>query len=175
MLELGAIAVIDGEVTDRTFSEFLQPIEGATPDPLTMAWWRSQPYETTARQFSGIVERKPADVVIADFAQWLEQFKNPVAAAWPAVFDFAFVNYYAHKFLHQNPLGYSCLDIRSYVAGLVNATDYATPREHEIYDLAGGTRDGERVAHAALDDAIGQARVLAGAIAYARNTKREGN
>lgn len=53
------------------------------------------------------------DNVIKEFVAWLDQLgaEQLVAVGAPALCDFAFVNYYCHRFAGRNPLGYSCLDL----------------------------------------------------------------
>ena len=62
---------------------------------------------------------------------------KPIAVAWPATFDFAFVNYYCHRFSAGNPLGFAALDIRSYANGLAGSRrPTGCPR---AYPRAGGS------------------------------------
>jgi ribonuclease T len=65
------------------------------------------------------------------FADWVtkvsdEEDKHPVFVAAPIMFDWAFVNYYFHKFLGSNPFGVSGIDIKSVWIGKTNSKWHAT-------------------------------------------------
>jgi hypothetical protein len=157
MLALGAAAFSEaGKELDTWYFTF-KPLPGASQHPDTMAWWATQP-EAWAEVISGTQD---PEIAIPLFAAWCEQLPGrPVAIGWPIAFDFAFVNWYCHRFANRNPLGFGGIDIRSYVNGLVGYPScYGLP-ERETRKLTGpvdtaGLRD-----HVALDDAIGQGRLF---------------
>jgi hypothetical protein len=165
MLSLGAIAFgPDGSELDTWYFTF-EPLHGAYQHPDTMKWWKTQP-EAWAEVNSG--QRDP-EVAISLFVDWVEQLPGkPIAVAWPAAFDFAFVNYYCHRFAGRNPLGHACLDIRSYANGLLQHPGYRGTPDLNVPEIAGnigttGLRD-----HHALDDAIGQGRLFMQLLACAQ-------
>lgn len=47
------------------------------------------------------------------------------AVGAPACHDFTFVNYYCHRFVGRNPLGYACLDLLSLAMGRLSAKGYS--------------------------------------------------
>lgn len=166
MIQLGAVPILDGKVReDWGFSCWFKELDDARWDPMTGAWARLEGHVLAAHskaEQEGLL-REPAHGT-ADFAYWVENLPGkPIAAAWPAAFDFSFVNYYAHRFLHRNPLGFACLDIRSYVAGLYRQ-DYYDKTEPDMWWLA-GVKD-EAHEHDALADALRQAKVLAKALTF---------
>jgi DNA polymerase III alpha subunit (gram-positive type) len=157
MLALGAVAFHSTGRQLATWYATLHPLKDAFQDTGTMDWWGTQP-EAWAE-----VNKDPRapELAVPEFAGWVESLAGkPVAVAWPAAFDFAFVNYYCHRFASRNPLGFSCLDIRSYANGLAGRSSYGGLSEERLRAMAGkveteGLRD-----HVALDDAIGQGRLF---------------
>lgn len=161
MLALGAAAFNqDGEQVDSWYST-LFPLPAACLDRDTMAWWKTQP-EAWEEVISN---RQKPDDAIPQFAAWCEGLRadgqfDLTAAAWPAAFDFAFVNYYCHRFAGRNPLGFSCVDIGSYARGLAARSPGCwLSREHMQAMTGDIDRSGLRV-HVAIDDAVEQGRVL---------------
>ncbi|MDX9719327.1 MAG: 3'-5' exoribonuclease [Myxococcota bacterium] len=111
MLSLGAAALQREHGLLDTFCINLEALPEATPHPATMAWWRSQPIAYAQVR----AEPQEPSIAMSCFRQWLEGLPRPwVAVAYPACFDFAFVNYYCCRFLGENPLGFAALDIKSY-------------------------------------------------------------
>jgi hypothetical protein len=163
MLALGAAAFLprsdDGTAWEETSTWYaaFEPLPGASQDPATMDWWKTQPeawLAATSNQF-------PPGNAVPDFAAWCEKLPGrPVAIGWPVAFDFAFVNWYLWRFAGRNPLGFGGIDIRSYANGLAGyPAAYGLP-EREVRKLTGpvdtsGLRD-----HVAVDDAIGQGRLF---------------
>lgn len=156
MLSLGAAAVREGHVID-TFSANLEPLPDASPHPDTMKWWAGFPEEFALASQN---PRPPADVMPA-FVRWLDGLAADrlVAVGAPACLDFAFVNYYCHRFVGRNPLGYSCLDLLSLAMGRLGARSY-WDLEYRIDNLLGIVPDTGRRRHVALDDAVLQAQTL---------------
>lgn len=164
MIALGA-AAFDPGVSDNTpvgtFYRKLFPVEGMREHPDTMAWWKTQPqaWEEVCK------DRQAAIPVMHDFGLWCDEVSGDgdyrlVGVAWPAAFDFAFVSYYCHRFLGLNPLGFQCVDIRSYANGLARHCAYFGLPQKKTRAMTGevdtaGLRD-----HVAVDDAIGQGRLF---------------
>ena len=122
-----------------------------------MAWWAGQ-LEAWAEVNSS---RWNPEVAIPLFAQWCEQLPGkPIAVAWPAAFDFAFVNYYCHRFAGRNPLGFAALDIRSYANGLAGYQGYYGLPEKQVRAMAGDIDTTGLRSHVAVDDAIEQGRLF---------------
>lgn len=157
MLALGAVAFSQGgeELDDWYFT--LDPLPDAKPDPDTMAWWATQP-EAWAEVNSG---RWSPKVAISIFASWCGELPGkPVAVALPAAFDFAFVNYYCHRFAGRNPLGFACLDIRSYANGLSGYPSYYGLPGARVRAMTGTVDTRGLRPHVAVDDAREQGRLF---------------
>jgi len=168
MLSLGACVfrldeqeLDTGLIVGRHWAANLSALPEAEQSPATMEWWATQPQAWEALQVDA---RSPATALV-DFAAWIDQWRmmtapgKVVAVAWPAAFDFSFVNYYCWRFTNSNPLSFACLDIRSYAAGLLNQPHYYNLPEEEIRKIAGVKRS-DLKEHHALDDAIGQADLM---------------
>lgn len=165
MISLGAAAFTgDGEQLD-TFSVNLAELQSAGRSPLTMDWWQSQP---EAWKLATKDQVHPGHA-ISLFFNWLGGIEGrKVAVGWPIAFDFAFVNWYLHRFAGSNPLGFAGIDLRSYAAGLLRSPSYYKLDEAEIKRIA-GPRDTALVKHSALDDAIEQGRLWVALLREARN------
>ena len=170
MLSLGAIALDpDGGEKDapRWYSP-LKPLPDAKQHPDTMDWWRTQPEAWAEVQLD---PWHPGDA-LNDFAYWVEALPGkPVAAAWPAVFDGGFLNYYLWRFAGRNPLGHTCMDIRSYANGLAGVGQYRDISREQMRAMTGDIDNSDLRDHVALDDAIGQGRLLIKLLQYARTGK----
>lgn len=161
MLSLGC-ALIDprkpeDEMVISTFSRNFLQLKKAKPNADTMAWWATQPREAWDRH--RLCAMDPAEAM-REFSKYIRFIKYEYAdhkivpAAWPAGFDWAFLNYYCWRYLNVNPLGYQCLDMRSYFNGAFK----------EFYlEQCNPTLDGFKpknmphlMTHDALDDAIVQ-------------------
>jgi 3'-5' exoribonuclease Rv2179c-like domain len=167
MRALGAVAFApDGKECGGWYAT-IEPLPEATTDKQTMEWWDTQP--DSYREITA--SPTPASYVIPHFVRWLEEDlrgNKLIAVGWPIAFDFAFVNYYCHRFTGRNPLGFAGLDIRSYANGLAGHASYYGLKEADILDIAGPVdRDGLRD-HFALDDAIGQGRLFIALLNKAR-------
>jgi len=163
MLALGAAAFLprsgDGTAWEETSTWYstLWPLPGARQDPDTMAWWAEQgaPWDEVTSN------RVNPEAAIERFSRWCEQLPGkPVAVAWPVAFDFAFVNYYCHKYASRNPLGFACADIRSYASGLAGYPSYYGLPEAGVRTLAGPVDTAGLRPHVAVDDAIEQGRLF---------------
>jgi DNA polymerase III epsilon subunit-like protein len=158
MLALGAVA-FDGD-TDQEISRWyatLKQLPGALEDPDTMKWWESQPAAYAEVQAN---QRDPENAV-KDFTRWVEALPGKkIAVAWPATFDFGFVNWYCHRFAGRNPLGFAGLDIRSYVNGLCGHASYYGLPISATRRLTGRIDKTGLRPHVAVDDAVEQGRLL---------------
>jgi ribonuclease T len=82
--------------------------------------------------------------------------KRPVAG-FNASFDWAFVNWYFHKFIGENPLGIGGLDINAYAMGKTGSTWQETSSNR----LSPKFRTSWPLSHNALDDALVQGEIFA--------------
>lgn len=172
MLSLGAVALApDGPgwvELDTWYKKFLG-MPRAWPNFQTEQWWREHP-----EAFEEVMkDREQPDEAIAHFIAWLEDNYGKyklIAVAWPAAFDFAFVNYYCHAYVGRNPLGFAALDIRSYINGLQRHPAYYGLGKAETAQLIGTVDDTGLRQHVALDDAIRQGRLFMAARRYVIQT-----
>lgn len=168
MLSLGAHAHVPmkntgdgnpGYVDGPLFYNTIQTIPGHAGHPDTLKWWEDKPDAWRAATF----DPDPPGQVMGAFASYIEILKQhgrPIAVAWPATFDFGFVNYYFHHFYGSNPLGFAALDIRSYANGLFHTPGYYEKiEEGDLYAFF-GLEINELKQHNALDDAIRQGKLF---------------
>lgn len=102
---------------------------------------------------------RPPEAVMAEFERWLARAANgarPVFVGFNAAFDWAFVNYYFHHYLHRNPFGIAPIDIKAYFMGLVGAKWEDTRSSRIPEEFKGPTAQ----THNALDDAQSQAEMF---------------
>ncbi len=113
MISLGAAAYEASGKLLGTFEINLEELPTAGRSRLTMEFWDRN---KAAWEHS---TKNPVDPMTAmiKFREWLVDFNSPIAVCYPAGFDWTFVTWYFYHFLDYNPLGFSCLDIKSYVAG----------------------------------------------------------
>lgn len=110
MLAIGAIVV--EPALDRTFKAHLSPI--------------SFNYQEEAMRVGGFtreaVFREPhrwAGAVMAEFRDWVDTLGiRPVFVADNNGFDWQFVNWYFHRYLGENPFGFSSQNLNSLYKGL---------------------------------------------------------
>ena len=176
MLSLGAAAFFDGLIVS-TFYKKLIPESGPnfTEDSDTMKWWETKPEAWDEVN----QDQQDSQEVMTEFGSWLGRLNGVtvrrdaklVAAAWPAAFDFGYVNYYMHQCYGENPLGFACLDIRSFANGLFNTPGYYERiSEGDLYVKYDIKTDDLRQ-HVSVDDAIRQGRLLMALLKEAEERK----
>lgn len=159
MLSLGAAAITieDGQVD--TWYRKIEPLAGAVRNDDTMKWWGQFPEAWSEAN----KDQDSPWLAMELFASWCEhsgQGHKLVAVAWPAAFDFAFVNYYLWRFANRNPLGFACLDMRSYANGMHLVPGYYKKiPDGDLYRKWDVKTDDLR-GHVAVDDAVRQGRLL---------------
>lgn len=148
MLSLGACLV--GNPSEQFYVEF-QPIsEMAVPQAMEVSGLSIEKLRTTGTSPKEGME---------NFSAWVADSSNskkPVFVAFNGSFDWAFVNWYFHRYLAVNPFGIGGVDIKAYYMGLVgcewsNTSSSNLPKhlslEHEKK-------------HNALADAVAQANLF---------------
>jgi DNA polymerase III alpha subunit (gram-positive type) len=173
MLALGAVAFLDGEENDFFYRK-IEPLDDAMQDSDTMVWWAGQPeaWEEVNK------DREEPMTVMNDFGVWLEDFGENVrlmAVAKPATFDFGFINWYLHSYYGDNPLGFACMDIRSYANGLFSESSYygklSVGDPYKFFDIDKSVYR----PHFAVDDARKQGVLLMKLLELAADIKRDIN
>mgnify|MGYP002637265455 CR=1 FL=1 len=87
------------------------------------------------------------------YVTWIRELEgDPVFVAYPAGFDFAFVNWYLFRFVGESPFRHSALDIKSFAMATLKCDYQQSTKEclpPHWFDALPHT-------HVALDDAIAQ-------------------
>jgi hypothetical protein len=126
----------------------------------TMKWWEQWPLQWS-RHRDG---QQPPNVAMAQFAKWLSDITaKPIFVAWPAAFDFGFINYYFWKHCSYNPFGYSPVCLKNFTLGKLNRPKALIGNREEAEMPEGWLvtpEDIGLISHIALDDAIAQGYML---------------
>lgn len=162
MIAFASVAVrSDGKVLGE-FEAVLTPLEGATQDPRTMAWWAGRPEAWAAASSNP----QPPSQVMRDFIRWVRQYPHAIFAAHPLNFDAMWMNYYLRRFtphgvtegMHETDRLFSHIGLclRSFGAALLGKP--VTEVEADSYppDWLGHHAH----THCAIDDARGYASLL---------------
>jgi ribonuclease T len=102
--------------------------------------------------------REPQEAIAA-FRDWIRAVAKtgkPVFVGFNATFDWAFVNFYFHEYVRENPFGFGGIDIKSYYMGMTGCAWEDTRSSRIKPDLKGSASH----THNALDDAIEQAEMF---------------
>jgi ribonuclease T len=146
MLSLGAVAVDDPQTT--FYVEFRPANDKSAPEAMKIVDRTLQDFQRTGRD--------PTEAMAA-FRDWLRSAAKggkPVFVGFNATFDWAFINFYFHRYLGENPFGFGGIDIKSYYMGLSGCKWEDTQSSR----IAAEFKDSSRPhTHNALDDAIEQA------------------
>jgi ribonuclease T len=148
MLSLGAVVVEDPK---QTFYVELKPVNDKfIPDAMKLV----------GRSLQDFAEKgcKPKEAIAA-FRGWLAGIaKNgkPIFVGFNATFDWAFVNFYFHQYIGENPFGFGGIDIKSYYMGLTGCMWDQTRSSRIWAEFKGSARHTNN----ALDDAIEQAEMF---------------
>jgi ribonuclease T len=150
MLSLGACHV---DTPDNTFYVEFRPLnDNFVPEALNVSGLKLPDLREHGRD--------PAEAM-KSFGQWIAALgKNgtPVFIGFNASFDWAFVNWYFHKFLGENPFGFGAVDIKAYYMGLTGCS-WEETKSSCLPTFLKPTRQGQG-AHNALSDAIYQAGIF---------------
>jgi ribonuclease T len=149
MLSLGAVVVDDSQAT--FYVEFKPLNNKSVPAAMKVVGRTLQDFARTGRD--------PKDAM-AGFCDWLgsvAKAATPVFVGFNATFDWAFVNFYFHQYLGENPFGIGGLDIKSYYMGLSGGTWEDTRSSRIAEEFKDSSR---RHTHNALDDALEQAELF---------------
>ncbi|MBU86221.1 3'-5' exonuclease [Alcanivorax sp.] len=94
------------------------------------------------------------------FDEWLESVrsnnKETVFVGLNAPFDWSFINYYFHKYMNNNPFGFTAVDIKAYFMGVFGCSW----KETRSSKMAATLRPQTTPNHHALSDAIFQAELF---------------
>ena len=162
MLQLGC-AVFEPGVVDpiATFQQNLESLAGAAPDPATMDWWQGFPEIWADLNKNQVYP----GLVMERFAEWVVEIskgRRPVACAWPASWDWAFVYYYFNRFGVKSPFGHTALDIKTLWLAYTLKRDGRLGASGRTYkqDVPQEWKGDAKHTHVGIDDAIEQGRIL---------------
>ena len=165
LLSVGACNVFDIE---NQIHEVIEPIElggGVLEwDPGTYEWWISQ--EAALERLNSEFKKQYPDVVpmayirsenaCKRFKNWLDQFEKPLFfVAWPASFDYPFIQEWFENSSVENPFSYRTIDVKSYACGKFNV-----PFDAGHDSFPEWLNEKPEFPHDALSDAIAQAKVF---------------
>ncbi|HLM80298.1 MAG TPA: 3'-5' exoribonuclease [Terriglobales bacterium] len=135
----------------KTFYVELKPVnENSVPDAMKVIGRTLADFMRTGRE--------PKEAMTA-FRNWLASVAKtakPVFVGFNATFDWAFVSFYFHQYLGENPFGFGGVDIKSYYMGMTDCTWEDTRSSRIQTEFKGASRH----THNALDDAIEQAEMF---------------
>jgi DNA polymerase III epsilon subunit-like protein len=148
MLSLGAVVVDDPRAT---FYTEIRPINDSfVPEAMKVVGRKLKDFEQTGR------DPKEALITFRDWIDSVVKAGKPVFVGFNATFDWAFINYYFHHYLGENPFGAGGVDIKSYYMGMSGCT-WDNARSSRIPSELKGTSPHN---HNALDDAVEQAEMF---------------
>ncbi len=148
MLSLGAVAVHN---LKQTFYVELKPVNDKfIPDAMKIVGRSLQDFAEKGR------EPKEAMAAFRDWVAQIASGAKPIFVGFNATFDWAFVNFYFHQYIGENPLGFGGIDIKSYYMGLTGCAWEDTRSSRIRAEFKGAVRH----THNALDDAIEQAEMF---------------
>ena len=159
MLSFASAAYKRDKTLIATFEANLETLPGACGHPVTMKWWATQQQAWNACRIN---PRNPA-IVMPEYLAWLKALPGePVFVAYPAAFDFMFVQWYLNHYAGESPFAHSALDIKTYAMALLGTAFYRSTKRSmpkEWFDPLPHT-------HIALDDAKEQGALFCNMLAY---------
>jgi ribonuclease T len=148
MLSLGAVVLDDPK---RTFYVELKPVNDKfAPDAMKVVGRTLQDFAKSGR------DPKEAMTAFRDWLSGVTKAAKPVFVGFNATFDWAFVNFYFHEYLGENPFGFGGIDIKSYYMGMTGCAWEDTRSSRIRSELKGPSPH----THNALDDAIEQGEMF---------------
>lgn len=95
MMSFASVAVDEAGTQYGTFEAVLSPLDGAKPNPVTLAWFQTVP----AAYAAATLDPKPPAHVMAAFEAWVRHLPGrAVFAAHPVIFDGLWIDYYLRRF-----------------------------------------------------------------------------
>lgn len=158
MLSLGSAAYAADKTLLATFSANLETVPGLVADERTAHWWATQPEAWLACRHD---PELPAQVM-QRYVVWLKALPGrPVFVAYPAAFDFPFVQWYLERYADENPFGYAVIDIKTYAMAMLRRPYRASGKQ----SMPAAWFDPVPHTHVALDDALEQGALFCNMLA----------
>lgn len=161
MLSFASAAYRPDKALVATFTRNLQTLPGASAEPKTAAWWKTQPEAWAACRLEPVDPER----AMRDYVEWLRGLPGkPVFVGYPAAYDFMFVYWYLIQFVGESPFSHSALDIKTFAMCMLGA-DF---RESTKRNMPRRWFDDVPHTHVALDDAVGQGALFCNMLQEAR-------
>ena len=148
MLSLGACVV--GRRDEGFYAELKPLNDNAVPDALKITGFDMAKLHLSGERPEQAMQR---------FRDWVEKVRDsatPVFVGFNAGFDWSFANWYLHRYMGENPFGFTALDIKSYYMGLTGC-DWEETRSSRMAAEYQPAKGGD---HNALTDARAQAEMF---------------
>lgn len=162
MLSIGACLVHD---IDEGFYVELRPISNRfVPEALKISGFSLDHLRLEGSD--------PAEAM-SSFRSWIEDVsagRCPVFVGFNATFDWAFLNWYFHMFLDENPFGIGGVDIKAYYMGL-SGIEWDETKSSKLPERFQPSRPST---HHALDDARAQAEIFEKLLVESQGQQRRG-
>lgn len=163
MLSFGSVALSSSGAVVGEFEVVLEPLDGASPDEGTMAFWRRNP----AAWAASTENPEPVAAGIARFVDWVRSLAGePIFAAHPVALDGLWLDFYLRRFtgrqLFEGPwvadrlFRHPPLCIMSMVAGRTGRGQWECDVNRYPAEWLGSVAH----THRAIDDARGYAHLL---------------
>ena len=163
MLSFGSVALSQTGEKLGEFEAALKSLDGATTDPITMAFWKKHPTAWEAATENA----QPAAHVIDRFTSWVGSFQaDAIFAAHPVALDGPWFDYYLKRFTGKSLFAgpwvadrlfkHAPLCIMSMVAGKTGRDHWNCDVENYPPEWLGSVEH----THRAIDDARGYANLL---------------
>jgi hypothetical protein len=176
MRSFASVAVDAAGTITSSFEANLAELEGAAPDPKTLAWFQSNPeawrHATT--------HPRSAELVIKDYVAWIRALATPrVFVAHPLGFDGFWMDWYLRKFAGELLVGLkpeeslfsgAGIDLQSLIMGRLGWDYERCRRVNYPAEWFGGYDH----THKAIDDAMGYAHVLRTVLGLSFNSASSG-
>ncbi|MCG2576427.1 3'-5' exoribonuclease [Dechloromonas sp. XY25] len=158
MLSLGSAAFAADKTLLGTFAANLETVPGLVADERTTQWWATQPAAWTACRQN---QETPA-AAMRRYVAWLRGLPGrPVFVAYPAAFDFPFVQWYLARYADDNPFGYAVIDIKTYAMAVLRQPYRVCGKQ----TMPAAWFDPAPHTHVALDDALEQGALFCNMLA----------
>lgn len=163
MISLAAVACDETGARLSHLALNLEPIPGHATDPGTMAWWNSEPSAWAAT----LPQRLSPAEAMSRYIAWVRGLGGrPVFAAYPLIFDGAWVDWYLRRYAGMRLLTAPRSSETLFLGGGLDITSFALGRTRRDYDslthktFPDSWLGGHPHSHIALDDAEGYAHLL---------------
>ena len=157
MYSFGVVAIRDGEIVD-TFEHNLEPLNPFVRDNDNIRFWKEHQAAWEAHRRFPILKPNVAFNELHEWVRYTTQSDEvPVFVAYPAAFDFGWMEQYGDRFSPDNyPFGHSAFCMQSMAATILNVP-FSQAREKNWPEA---WRKEMSHTHIALNDALDQARVF---------------